>query len=81
MKVKDLIKALERCNPEAEVIICSQPNYPMENSLARVVTREETMDMCTADDPTWASRDGEQKDDVLLAEGSWLRYGSKDAWG
>lgn len=81
MKVKDLIEALQACNPEADVIICGQPNYPMEHSLARVTTRR-NMDLAIDDeDETKVLRDGESLDDVILAEGSWLRYGSKDAWG
>jgi hypothetical protein len=64
MKVKELIAYLEDCEPEAEVVIASQPRYPVEHSLAEVSVR-------TTED---------QKPTVLLLEGEWLAYGDREAW-
>ncbi len=78
MKVKSLIAFLEQCDPDAEVIVCHQPHYPLEFSVGHATTREDTME--DPEDPTWEGRDGEKKNDVLLVEGSHLRYGARSAW-
>jgi hypothetical protein len=73
MRVKDLIEALEDCNPEAEVLLGTQPNYPFEYSIDMVIERSDIDD----DDPNPDTDSG----DVLILEGSQLRYGSKAMWG
>ena len=41
MKVSELIERLEACEPDAEVFIMEQPNWPFEVSVVGVITREE----------------------------------------
>lgn len=85
MKVSELIELLEEQDPDAEVLVMMQKNWPFECSLAGVTTRDE---MLRADERD--QDDGEQvepriesgtaKSDVFLVEGEQLRYGSKTAW-
>ena len=84
MKVSELIELLEEQDPDAEVLVMSQPNWPFELGLAGVTTREE---MLRADRDEDGDRDDEPrlergiaKSDVFLVEGEQLRYGSKTAW-
>ena len=71
MKVSELISFLEDMDPNANVILCTQENYPMEYRLEQVVLRS------TFQESTDDRRD---LNDVLLVEGSWVGYGSKKAW-
>ena len=41
MKVSELIELLEDQDPDAEVMIMSQENWPFENAVAGVAVREE----------------------------------------
>jgi len=80
MKVRELMKLLERQNPDAEVCMVTQPSWPVEYSLAGVVVRA---DLCDEDvDPTKQERyaDGTAANDVVLVEGTWLRYGHRTSW-
>jgi hypothetical protein len=78
MKVKELIEVLKDLEPNAQVLIASQPNWPFEIELSGVVTRAE----CDQPDE---DRNAEPKGmssglaptDVFLVEGQQLRYGSK----
>ncbi len=85
MKVSELIKLLEEQDPDAEVLVMSQPNWPFELGLAGVTTREEML--CAdrdedgdGDDQEPRLERGAAKNDVFLVEGEQLRYGSKTAW-
>lgn len=71
MTVGELIARLEACDPEARVLVLSQPSWPFECALAGVAVREDFED---ADD---AER---RPTDVCLLEGTQLRYGNKTAW-
>ena len=73
MKVRDLIQALESHDPDAEVVLCIQSQWPLEATLLGAVSREEMQG------PDAAPSSGSSTD-VLLVEGSQLRYGSKAAW-
>ncbi len=73
MKVKELIEILSTLDPEAAVVLASQPSYPMEYALRGVAVRS---DFC--EDERLSS--GAQPSDVLLLEGSHLRYGARAAW-
>lgn len=84
MKVKELIDILEEQDPDAEVLIMSQQNWPFENGVYGVTVRSE-MDGDDEDEDedgadTAAARDGRATNDVFIVEGSQLRYGSKTAW-
>ena len=85
MKVKELIDILEEQDPDAEVLIMSQQNWPFENGVHGVTVRSEMdgedEDGENEDGPdTTAARDGRATNDVFIVEGSQLRYGSKTAW-
>ena len=73
MKVKDLLAILSDLDPEADVLLASQPNYPIEYRLGGVAVRS---DFADPDDLSA----GAKSNDVLLLEGSHIRYGSRDAW-
>jgi hypothetical protein len=71
MTVLQLISILEECDPNANVFIMTQQNYPLEHDLFGVTAREGFSDQ---------EGDGAKGSDVLLVEGGHLRYGSRDAW-
>ena len=76
MKVRELMKLLERCDAEAEVVLANQPHYPIEHAVTGVVIREE----CRYEEPHYLYREDAEPRDVLLVEGRWLRYGEGAAW-
>lgn len=87
MKVSELIELLEEQDPDAEVLVMSQPNWPFELSLAGVTTREEMLRADRDEDGDGDNDEqeprlerGAAKNDVFLVEGEQLRYGSKTAW-
>lgn len=89
MKVKTLIEILSDCDPEADVYIMGQQNYPFENAVHGVAVREEFSDADgdEAEEPAapprdrWAASDAQlPHNDVFIVEGGQTRYGSKDAW-
>lgn len=78
MKVKELIELLAACDAEAEVSMMVQPHYPHEHRVSGVALRE---DCCGDEGETERSREsGTAPHDVLLVEGSWIRYGNRAAW-
>ncbi len=87
MKVSELIELLEEQDPDAEVLVMMQQNWPFECSLAGVTTREEML-RADRDEDGDGDDDNEEpriergtaKSDVFLVEGAQLRYGSKTAW-
>jgi hypothetical protein len=93
MTVQELISILEEMEPDAEVVIVYQQNWPLESSLGGVALRAdvESADLDEDEDhdgdtePTDASerrrrREDAAPTDVILVEGSHLRYGNRDAW-
>lgn len=91
MKVRDLIEILEDQDPEAEVLIMSQENWPFENAIAGVAMREDFVDDDEEDEEDEDDEDDEDgterqyekgtaPNDVFIVEGQQLRYGSKAAW-
>jgi len=84
MKVSELIELLQDQDPDAEVMIMSQENWPFENAVAGVAVREEFVadDEDCDDDEREEPRyeKGTAPNDVFLVEGQQLRYGSKAAW-
>ena len=73
MKVKDLLQVLSGVDPDANVLIAAQPTYPIEYALVGVAVRS---DFCGEDDDPASG----SPTDVLLVEGSFARYGSRDVW-
>jgi len=84
MKVSELIELLGDQDPDAEVMIMSQENWPFENAVAGVAVREEFVDDdedCDKDEREESRYEkGTAPNDVFLVEGQQLRYGSKAAW-
>jgi len=78
MKVGELIEMLQQYDPEAELYLAEQPSWPFEFSIAGVVQRENVL--AEEDDDVAVCRDGMSPSDVLLIEGTQLRYGSKQTW-
>ena len=67
MTVRELIEALSDMDPDAEVRMMEQPDWPFEYSIRNVVKRGDI-------------EDGECRNDVLLIEGRQLKYGNREAW-
>lgn len=85
MKVRDLIEILEDQDPDAEVLVMSQENWPFENAIAGVAIREDFVDNEEQnekdDDGTERQYErGTAPNDVFIVGGQQLRYGSKAAW-
>jgi hypothetical protein len=82
MKVCELIEFLEDLDPDAEVFIMSQENWPFENAVAGLAVREEMIeadeDLDEREEPHYET--GTAPNDVFIVEGQQLRYGSKAAW-
>jgi hypothetical protein len=76
MKVRELIDLLGGFDAEAEVVLTTQPNYPMEHTVSGVARRADLSEQESAKRQT---RDT-APNDVLLVEGRWLRYGDLSAW-
>ena len=76
MKVSQLIELLSGFDADAEVVLTTQPNYPMEHTVSGVARRADLGDQPEhrRDGP------GSAPNDVLLVEGRWLRYGDLAAW-
>lgn len=86
MTVSELIELLEDCDPDAEVLLMSQPSWPFEHTVAGVAIRSEIDDRdedgAEAEEEEAAPQrnDGTRPNDVFILEGTQLRYGSRDAW-
>jgi hypothetical protein len=85
MKVSELIELLEEQDPDAEVLVMSQPNWPFELAVEGVTTRDEMLradrEERDEDDEREERLDpGTARNDVFIVEGDQLRYGSKTAW-
>jgi hypothetical protein len=71
MKVQELIALLQDADPNADVLIMSQPQWPFEHAVAGIAVREHFA----------PKSDGNVcPNDVFILEGSQERYGSKEAW-
>lgn len=85
MKVSELIELLEEQDPDAEVLVMSQANWPFECAIAGVATRDEILRADADERDEDDERDdclepGAHRNDVFIVEGEQLRYGSKTAW-
>ena len=95
MKVAELISLLEECDPEAEVRLMTQQNYPFEHRMLGIVTRAEMddSDICECNhrigephDEVCAAfeeevyADGLAGNDVFIVEGGQERHGNQSAW-
>lgn len=71
MIVSQLIEILQGLDPDARVLIMAQQNWPFENDISNVTTREDISEEYET---------GTAASDVFIVEGQQLRYGSKAAW-
>jgi hypothetical protein len=76
MKVSELIELLGYFDADAEVVITTQPNYPMEHAVAGAAMRANLPEAQDLDRETFRAAPS----DVILVEGNWLRYGLPSAW-
>jgi hypothetical protein len=79
MKVRELMELLEKHDPNAEVCMVTQPNWPIEYAVAGVAVRCDLFD-ADVEPGTEQYEDGTCASDVVLVEGRWLRYGHRTAW-
>lgn len=77
MKVSELIELLRGFDADAEVVITTRPNEPMEHALAGVSTRA---DLDAPEAGPLTELPSAAANDVILVEGRWLRYGALAAW-
>lgn len=87
MKVHELIEILETLDPDAEVLLATQRDYPFENTLEGVVTRRDFTGLDVEEDDDFVEgpldsgrRPEPRRSDVLLLEGEQLRCGTAAAW-
>ena len=85
MKVSELSELLEEQDPDAEVLVMSQENWPFECAIAGVATRDEILradadERDEDDERADCLEPGAHRNDVFIVEGEQLRYGSKTAW-
>ena len=85
MKVQELIEILENMDPDATVLLATQPAWPFEYSIEGVVTRWDFTEFDPHNRFEHMTNDGglgsdPVSSDVLLLEGTQLRYGTKAAW-
>lgn len=88
MTVAELISFLEEQEPTAQVLFAGQPSYPFEYSIRGVTTRGDVRKMESDEDPDDVLleededryNEGIKFSDVILVEGSQLRYGDRAAW-
>jgi hypothetical protein len=79
MIVSELIEMLQELDPDANVLIMAQQNWPFENGVSHVMTREDML-RSNEDDEDVVYENGTSATDVFIVEGRQLRYGSKAAW-
>jgi len=77
MNVKELMDILQKQDPNAQVKLISQPNWPLEYDIKGIVTRDDLND---EDNHIRSRRPQNTPSDVLIVEGEQIGYGSKAAW-
>jgi hypothetical protein len=86
VKVGELVEMLMECDPDSEVLLMVQENWPFECGIAGLNFRDGFTETEEDEDgekhPTGEEKYGEGMSgtDVFICQGSQLRYGSKRAW-
>ncbi len=86
MKVQDLIELLENQDPNAEVYLMGQQNYPFEHRIYGVTARADFTEEDEGFEPDeggdrWGAAGASlPASDVFIVEGGQSRYGNKAAW-
>jgi hypothetical protein len=78
--VSELIEILSEMDEDAEVFIASQSQWPFEHAIYGVALRSEMLGVDDGEAATETCEPGTAPSDVLICEGTQLRYGSKRAW-
>lgn len=77
MTVRELIEALERQDPDANVLLGVQPSWPFEHSVMGVTVRREFSEVEVDEDRDPYSIAG-RPNDVIICEGGQVRYGDRN---
>jgi hypothetical protein len=81
MTVRELMERLEDMDPDAEVRLQTQQNYPHQHAVLGVCDSAELHD---DEDECEEEEEGDAGEGprsvVYIVEGSWLGYGLKSAW-
>jgi hypothetical protein len=77
MTVKELMDILQRQDPNAQVKLISQPNWPLEHDIKGIVNCD---DLSDEDNHVRPRRPSNTPSDVLIVEGEQIGYGPKAAW-
>jgi hypothetical protein len=77
MTVQKLSELLQDLDPDAEVLIMSQENWPFECSVKGLVDRNEFEPLSEIEEK---NSDGRKASDIFIVMGEQLRYGNRDAW-
>lgn len=80
MTVQELIARLEDYDPEAEVRLMTQEQWPFENAVCGVCSGEQLVPDGPDEEPDPAAGLSDPPAPVYIVEGAQLRYGSKSAW-
>jgi len=75
MTVRALIELLMTFDAGAEVVLAGAPDWPMEHRIAGITTRD---DFHGQPDKRYDANGA--RNDVVLVEGAWLRYGHRAVW-
>ena len=66
MTVKELIEMLEMEDPNANVLLAIQPNYPFEHDISHVICRNDALEPNEKHPGT--------RNDVFICDGGQIRY-------
>ena len=79
MTVRELIEALERHDPDANVLLGIQPSWPFEHRIRGLAARRDFADVDDelAEEPTDSFSTDGRPNDVLICEGGQVRYGDR----
>jgi len=80
MKVQDLIEQLEDLDPEAQVYLMTQRDWPFEQRIVHVAIRENFEDVEDEECRDPSEYPARKPDDVFIVAGDQIRYGNKNAW-
>jgi hypothetical protein len=79
MKVREMIDILSQFDPEATIYLAAQPGYPVEYATVGVAVRSELEGEGEPEARTSPVANS-RPNDVLIAEGSFERYGDRRTW-
>ena len=78
MTVGELLERLQDLDPEMEVRLMTQMNWPFENSIVGICTRSEMHAEQDGDED--AEPDSDAEEILYIVEGQQICYGDSAAW-